>query len=87
MICQEKYKCALSALQIILTRARFMAGTGIEPSKIVRLLDEAERLPELIGCDQDKTETFRAMLVDIVYAFPICRPALEIFDTNSNLLR
>lgn len=80
MIKPEKAKPALSALHLILTRARFMALQKESPEDIATLLDYAEYLPQLLLSDEDVTEMYRGTLQDVAERFPLCRHALEIFD-------
>ncbi|MCI0387593.1 MAG: hypothetical protein MOB07_02315 [Acidobacteria bacterium] len=73
MIRSEKYVKALSALQQIIIRARFLASKEEQKTKVVGLLDAAEELPRMIADDEDRTETFAAALQAISERYPYCR--------------
>ena len=73
MIRAEKYTQALTALQQIIIRARFLAYKEEEHSKIAELLDGAEYLPQLILAKEDCTESYAAALKEISEAHPYCR--------------
>ena len=55
MVTPDKMANALNALQAVLVHARMMAYEGVEHKKIAAILDDAEYLPYLIGCREDKT--------------------------------
>ena len=80
MIKPEKVKSALSALQAILVRARFMAQTKEPHEDIAMLMDYAEYLPQLFLSEEDMTEMYRKCLQGAAERFPFSRPALELFD-------
>ena len=73
MIRPEKYTQALKALQMIIIRARFLAGTKEDHSKIAELLDWAEYLPQLILAAEDCTEKYTSVLKDISEEHPYCQ--------------
>jgi hypothetical protein len=72
MIRAEKYTQALTALQQIIIRARFLAYKEEDHSKIAELLDWAEYLPQLIIATEDRTESYAAVLKDISEKHPYC---------------
>lgn len=73
MIQSEKYVLALSALQQVIIRARFLATKEGQMTKVVDLLDAAEELPRLIADDEDRTAEFAAALQAISERYPYCR--------------
>lgn len=73
MICSEKYVDALSALQQVIIRARFLASKEGQGAKVVSLLDAAEELPQMIADREDRTEDFADSLREISERFPYCR--------------
>ena len=62
MVNPKKLKNALNALQAVLIHARMMAYEGAEHKRIAAILDDAEYLPFLIGCKEDKTSELRDYL-------------------------
>lgn len=72
MIRAEKYTQALIALQQIIIRSRFLAGTEDNRSKVVDLLDWAEYLPQLILAAEDCTEKYASALKGISEKHPYC---------------
>ncbi len=73
MIQPEKYSQALSALQQVIIRARFLASKENQMAKVVGLLDAAEELPQLIGDAEDRTTEFAIALQAISERYPYCR--------------
>ena len=72
MIRAEKHTRALRALQQVIIRARFLAYTKEDHSKIADLLDWAEYLPQLVIAPEDCTEAYAATLKDISEGHPYC---------------
>lgn len=79
MICPDKTQHALRALNVILTRARFMAHEA-NAAELARLLDAAEILPKYLAEDGDNTEEFRLALAGIAEKHAICSSVLDEFD-------
>jgi len=73
MIRPEKYVKALSALQQVIIRARFLASKEEHRNKVAGLLDAAEVLPRMIAEAEDRTEEFAASLREISERYPYCR--------------
>ncbi len=73
MIRPEKYLPALTALQQILVRARYLAREREQLDKLVDLLDAAEYLPRLIADAADRTEDFADWVKEISDRYPYCR--------------
>ena len=84
MIRSEKYVKALSALQQIIIRARFLASKEEQATKVVGLLDAAEELPRLIADDEDRTAEFAAALQAISERYPYCRNIFEEFSNETS---
>lgn len=80
MIRAEKYPQALTALQQVLVRARFLAAQAEQSAKLVDLLDEAEYLPQLIAAAEDCTEAYAATLQNISQRYPYCRNIFAEFS-------
>ncbi|MBI1760822.1 MAG: hypothetical protein HYR56_05225 [Acidobacteria bacterium] len=72
MVRAEKYAQALSALQQIIIRARFLAAKENLASKAVGLLDAAEELPRLLADKEDRTDEFATALAAIAEKYPYC---------------
>jgi hypothetical protein len=72
MVRAEKYAQALSALQQIIIRARFLAAKEGQAPKAVGLLDAAEELPRLLADREDRTDEFAAALAAIAEKYPYC---------------
>lgn len=83
MIDETKYSHALYALHLIFVRGRYMSLTNESPQDIAALLDYAERLPSFIASNDNRTEEFRAYLVEIATRFPACKYILTRFDEPS----
>jgi hypothetical protein len=84
MIRSDKYVKALSALQQIIIRARFLASKEEQMAKVVGLLDAAEELPRLIADDEDRTEEFAAALQAISERYPYCRNIFAEFSGETS---
>ncbi|MGH9842734.1 MAG: hypothetical protein ACREEM_28655 [Blastocatellia bacterium] len=86
MIRSEQYVKALSALQQVIIRARFLASKEDQRTKAVGLLDAAEELPQMIADDADRTEEFAASLLAIAERYPYCRNIFTEFigETSSS---
>ena len=84
MIRSEKYVKALSALQQIIIRARFLASKEEQMTKAVGLLDAAEELPRLIADDEDRTEEFAVALQAISERYPYCRNIFVEFSSETS---
>ena len=80
MICAEKLKNALAALNAVLVTARKMAYDHGPYPKIADALDAAEYLPRLIAAQEDQTDAFREALVGLTALDPGFNFALERFD-------
>jgi hypothetical protein len=82
MLPASKVPPALFAIHLVLVKARNMAGEGVAPAKLERLLDRGEILPTLITRrpDEDTTEEFREMLAGLGEEFPECSGYLANFD-------
>ena len=72
MVRAEKYAQALSALQQIIIRARFLAAKESLAPKAVGLLDAAEELPRLLADKEDRTDEFATALAAIAEKYPYC---------------
>ena len=80
MIRPEKYSHALTALQQVIVRARFLAQKAEPHDLIASLLDEVEYLPQLIAATEDRTESFASALQSISENYPYCRHIFTEFD-------
>ena len=80
MIRPEKHLQALTALQQVIVRARFLAQKAEQHDLIASLLDEAEYLPQLIAATEDRTESFASALQSISENYPYCRHIFTEFD-------
>ena len=83
MIQPEKYSKALSALQQIIIRARFLASKENQMPKVVGLLDAAEELPQLIADAEDRTAEFATALRAISERYPYCRNIFVEYEASS----
>ena len=84
MIRSEKYTKALSALQQVIIRARFLASKEDQMAKVAGLLDAAEELPQMIADDADRTEEFAAALQAISERYPYCRNIFTEFSRETS---
>ncbi len=84
MIRPEKYLPALTALQQILVRARYLAREQEQLDKLVDLLDAAEYLPGLIADAADRTEDFAGWVREISERYPYCRNIYLEFSNQSS---
>ena len=82
MIQPEKYNKAMSALQQVIIRARFLASKENQVTKLVGLPDAAEALPPLIAADEDRTEEFASALQAISERYPYCRNIFVEFNNQ-----
>jgi hypothetical protein len=83
MIAPEKVPAALFAIHMILVKARFLVGDGVDQKKLYNILDWAEILPTLITCrDEDTTEEFRETLAGLGEQFPEFSGYLSNFDKD-----
>lgn len=82
MIQPEKYSKALSALQQIIIRARFLASKENQMPKVVGLLDAAEELPQLIADVEDRTAEFATALQAISERYPYCRHIFVEYEAS-----
>src|SRR5438552_1713881 len=81
MIHPSKVPAALFAIHLILIKARWLVGEGVESNKLYKILDWAEILPSLITRqEQDTTEEFRQMLGGLGEEFPEFAGFLGNFD-------
>ncbi len=62
MLRPEKVRPGLYAIHLILVKARYLVGAGVDPSKLHDVLDSAELLPALMARADDATDDFREML-------------------------
>jgi hypothetical protein len=85
MIRREKFDQALRALNSILIRARFLAGSG-NTAEVADLLDAAEILPKYIAQPEDATELFRSALQSISSEHISCSHIIEEFDRKNSLV-
>lgn len=65
MIRADKFNSALFALQALIIKTREMAYKQENHAKIADILDYAEELPRLIASEEDQTNLFREILVEI----------------------
>ncbi|WP_426733188.1 hypothetical protein [Myxococcus faecalis] len=79
MIADSKRRNALTAINAVLVLARSMAYEG-KSSEVASVLDVAEYLPMLMLESADRTEEFRAQLVDLAQRYPTFALALMHFD-------
>ena len=84
MIRSEKYLKALTALQQVIIRARYLASKNEQMTKVVGLLDAAEELPRMIADDADCTEEFAASLQAISERYPYCRNIFAEFISGTS---
>lgn len=84
MIRSDKHVAALSALQQVIIRARFLAAKEEQMAKVVGLLDAAEELPRLIADEEDRTTEFAAALQAISERYPYCRNIFVEFNTEAS---
>jgi hypothetical protein len=76
----DKTQNALYALNGILIATRAMAYDEQSHVAIAEVLDQVEYLPRLLADNSDKTDEFRAYLVDLVTMNPRFTFVLERFD-------
>jgi hypothetical protein len=81
MIQAEKLQPALRALNMILTRARWMAHEG-RSAEVAELLDAAEILPSYLAQAEDATSDVHATLESISKQFPECSSVLREFERD-----
>lgn len=81
MIQLDKYQQSLRALNVILTRARWMAHEGGQ-EELAALLDAAEILPKYIAQPNDATDDYRMTIEAIAEQFPECSQLREDFERD-----
>jgi hypothetical protein len=79
MVADDKQRGALQAINAILVLCRSLAHEG-KSAELAVILDVAEYLPMLMLENQDRTDAFRAQLVDLAERYPMLALALERFD-------
>lgn len=83
MIQPAKYHKALSALQQIIVRARFLASKEAQVTNAIGLLDAAEELPQFIADANDCTDEFATALQAIAERYPYCRNLFVEFESET----
>jgi hypothetical protein len=74
---------AFGALNAALVQLRRLAHEGAEGTDLAELLDLVEYLPRLLADDEDRTDEFRKVLVDLVARRADFQLALDRFDRPS----
>ncbi len=79
MLPPTKVPAALYTIHLVLIKARWLVGEGIDPERLYKLLDWAEILPTLITRrEEDTTEEYRQMLAGLGEDFPECAGFLRL---------
>jgi hypothetical protein len=74
---------AFGARNAALVQLRRLAHEGAEGTDLAELLDLVEYLPRLLADDEDRTDEFRKVLVDLVARRADFQLALDRFDRPS----
>ncbi len=72
-------KC-LQAIQVIVTRARFLALHGAEQADLARMLDRVDWLIELMRKGDDRTAQFARAVADFCDEFSDCMHLKRLFS-------
>lgn len=84
MIPDPQERGALGALNAALVQLRRLAAEGVEGRELAELLDLLEYLPRLLADEEDRTDEFRMVLVDLVSRRADFKLALDRFDRPSS---
>lgn len=84
MIPNPQQRGALGALNAALVQLRRLAGEGVVGPELADLLDLVEYLPRLLADDEDRTDEYRKILVDLAERRVDFRLALDRFDRPSS---
>ena len=84
MIPDPQERGAFGALNAVLVQLRRLAYEGVEGAELADLLDLVEYLPRLLADDEDRTDEFRKVLVDLVARRTDFQLALDRFDRPSS---
>jgi hypothetical protein len=76
---------ALGALNAALVQLRQLAHEGVEGAALAELLDLVEYLPRLLADEEDRSDEFRKVLVDLAARRADFQLALDRFDRPSSL--
>lgn len=77
MIPAAQERGALGALNAVLVQLRLMAG---ERNELAEILDWAEYLPRLLADDEDRSDEYRRVLVNLAGRSADFQLALQRFD-------
>ena len=84
MIPDSHNRGALGALNAPLVQPRRLAAEGVEGHELAELLDLVEYLPRLLADDEERTDEFRAVLVELASRRRDFQLALDRFDCPSS---